>query len=593
MNPQDILRYVDSLHRDKNIDTELLFQAIESALQSAAKKQYGEEADVIVSIDRTNGTISATLDGEPLGDDQIGRIGAQTAKQVIIQKVREAERDALMIEYREQIGEIVSGIIGRADGGVATVNLGNVEAILPRSEQIPGESLHANERVRAIVFEVRPAGGNRVRVVLSRTRPQFVQRLFEQEIPELTDNVIAIKSISREPGYRSKVAVSSDDAQVDPISVCVGYRGSRIKAVREELAGEHIDVVRYDTNPEVLIPNALQPAEVDQVLLCDMIGRAIVLVQEDQLSLAIGRRGQNVRLASKLCGWDIEIMTNAELEEQIERAVGGFSQIPGVTEEIAQSLVEQGYLSYDDLSVIEPDVFMEMSGLSEEQVDQIVEIAEERAEEAEREAAEERRVRREQERAEAERQKILAMQGQTGEAAVEQTAVGAEAEPAAEAAPDAGAGEATDADASGVVDQAAVEGPGGEAEGIASDAEPPVMESPVVQQSGIEPPASAADEQTGKEASITEALAGSPEAGDQVMDTDAEAPAPSALASPHVQPPNPEDAPPVVNHEPASASDASQPNAPSAADTASSEGGAETSDTAEDSVAESASQREK
>jgi len=303
-----------------------------------------------------------------------------------------------MLEYRDQIGEIVSGMIGRADGGVATVNLGNVEAILPRSEQIPGESLHANERVRAIVFEVRPSGGNRVRVVLSRTRPQFVQRLFEQEIPELNDGVIAIKSISREPGYRSKVAVSSEDQQIDPISVCVGYRGSRIKAVREELAGEHIDVVRYDSDPEVLIPNALQPAEVDQVLLCDMIGRAIVLVQEDQLSLAIGRRGQNVRLASKLCGWDIEIMTNAELEEQIERAVGGFSQIPGITEEIAQALVEQGYLSYDDLSVIEPDLFMEMSGLSEADVDRIVETAEAKAEEAEQAAADERRVRRDQER---------------------------------------------------------------------------------------------------------------------------------------------------------------------------------------------------
>jgi N utilization substance protein A len=404
MNPQDILRYVDSLHRDRNIDSELLFQAIESALQSAAKRQYGEDSDVVVSINRENGQISATLEGEPLGDDQIGRIGAQTAKQVIIQRVREAERDALMIEYRDQIGEIVSGMIGRADGGVATVNLGNVEAILPRSEQIPGESLHANERVRAIVYEVRPQGGNRVRVVLSRTRPQFVQRLFEQEIPELGDEVIAIKSISREPGYRSKVAVSSDDAQIDPISVCVGYRGSRIKAVREELAGEHIDVVRYDSNPEILIPNALQPAEVDQVLLCDMIGRAIVLVKEDQLSLAIGRRGQNVRLASKLCGWDIEIMTAGELEEQIERAVGGFSQIPGITEEIAQTLVEQGYLSYDDLSVIEPDQFAEMAGLTVEQVDQIVEIAESRAEEAEKAAADERRVRRETEKLDRERE---------------------------------------------------------------------------------------------------------------------------------------------------------------------------------------------
>ncbi len=433
MNPQDILRYVDSLHREKNIDKELVFVAIESALQTAAKRQYGEEADITVQLDRENGRIHAILDGAPLGEDQIGRIGAQTAKQVIIQKVKEAERDSLMLEYREQIGEIVGGIIGRADGGVATVNLGNVEAILPRSEQIPGETLHAGERVRAVVFEVR-ATGNRVRVVLSRTRPQLVQRLFEQEIPELGEEIIAIKSISREPGYRSKVAVSSVDSQVDPIAVCVGYRGSRIKAVREELAGEHIDVVRYSDDPEVLIPNALQPAEVEQVLLCDMIGRAIVLVQEDQLSLAIGRRGQNVRLASKLCGWDIEIMTGGELEEQIERAVTGFSQIDDVTEEVAQGLVEQGYLSYDDLSVIEPDAFMEMSGLSAEAVDRIVEVAETMAEEAEQAAAEERRVRREREQLQKEAEAAGIAEPDPPPAAPDQAAAPSEADAPSEAA---------------------------------------------------------------------------------------------------------------------------------------------------------------
>ncbi|QDV62779.1 transcription termination factor NusA [Crateriforma conspicua] len=465
MNPQDILRYVDSMHREKNIDTDLVFSAIESALQSAAKRQYGEESDITVNLDRSNGRIMATLDGQPLGDDQIGRIGAQTAKQVIIQKVREAERDSLMTEYREQIGEIVSGIIGKADGGVATVNLGNVEAILPRSEQIPGETLHANERVRAIVFEVR-AAGNRVRVVLSRTRPQLVQRLFEQEIPELSEGVISINSISREPGYRSKVAVSSVDSQVDPIAVCVGYRGSRIKAVREELAGEHIDVVRFSDDPQVLIPNALQPAEVEQVLLCDLIGRAIVLVQEDQLSLAIGRRGQNVRLASKLCGWDIEIMTGGELEEQIERAVTGFSQIDGVTEEIAQALVEQGYLSYDDLSVIEPDVFAEMSGLPLETIDRIVEVAEARAEEAEEAAAEERAQRREREKA----QKAVEAQGgeaPTGEAATSEAP-----------ADDAGAEQAVSAEAESVeVEAESPEAPVAEAEAEPAETEAPAEEA--------------------------------------------------------------------------------------------------------------------
>ena len=446
MNPKDILSYVDSLHREKNIDKELVFIAIESAFQTAAKRQYGEEADIQVTLERDSGRINAILDGEPLSD-LIGRIGAQTAKQVIIQKVKEAERDSLMDEYRDQIGEIVSGIIGRADGGVATVNLGNVEAILPRSEQIPGESLHASERVRAVVFEVR-ATGNRVRVVLSRTRPQLVQRLFEQEIPELGEEIISIESISREPGYRSKVAVSSVDSQVDPIAVCVGYRGSRIKAVREELAGEHIDVVRYSEDPEVLIPNALQPATVEQVLLCDMIGRAIVLVQEDQLSLAIGRRGQNVRLASKLCGWDIEIMTGRELEEQIERAVTAFSQIEGMTDEIAQSLVEQGYLSYDDLSVIEPDLFMEMSGLTEEQVDAIVEAAEQMAEEAEEAAAEERRVRKEREQIQREAEEAGIAEAESVPAAQDGETEGGEVAPAEETAePAAEAAEASEVEA--------------------------------------------------------------------------------------------------------------------------------------------------
>jgi len=289
---------------------------------------------------------------------------------------------------------MVSGVIQRSEGGAATVSLGSVEAILPRSEQIPGESHHPNERIRAVIFEVKPQG-TRVKVVLSRTRPQLVQRLFEQEIPEIAEGVIKINAMAREPGYRSKVAVSSSDQRVDCVGACVGVRGNRIKNIVDELAGERIDIVRWSDDPEVLIPNALQPAEVDQVLLCDMIGRAIVLVREDQLSLAIGRRGQNVRLASKLCGWDIEIMTAEELEEQIERAVGGFSKLEGVNEELAQALVEQGYLSYDDLSVIEPDALMEMGGLTAEQMDRIVEQAEQWAEEAEQAAAVERRRQRE------------------------------------------------------------------------------------------------------------------------------------------------------------------------------------------------------
>ncbi len=391
MNPSEMLRIVDSVHRDKNIDKEVVFLAIEAALVTAAKKHYGELEDVTITIDRETGALSGTHNGEVLDPEEIsGRIGAQTAKQVIIQKIREAERDALIEEFSQQIGQIVTGVVTRAEGGATIVALhNNFEAILPRSEQIPGETHHPNERVRAIVYEVKPQG-SRVKVVLSRTKPQFVQRLFEQEIPEIADGVISINAISREPAHRSKVAVSSSDQRVDCVGACVGVRGNRIKNIVDELAGERIDIVRWNDDPETLIISALQPAEVDQVLLCGLIGRAIVLVREDQLSLAIGRKGQNVRLASKLCGWDIEIMTNDELEQQINRAVAGFCTLEGMTEELAQRLVEQGYLSYDDLSVIEPDQLMEMGGLTEEQVDALVLQAEERAEEAEQLAEQEK-----------------------------------------------------------------------------------------------------------------------------------------------------------------------------------------------------------
>ena len=402
MNANDLLRIVDSLHREKSIDKELVFRAIESALVTAAKKHYGEEAEVDFVIDREKGGIIGGVDGQPLDyEEVIGRIGAQTAKQVIIQKVREAERDVLVEEYASMQDDLISGMVRQHEGGATIVNLGRLDAILPRSEQIPGESHHANERVRAMITEVRTQG-NRVKVVLSRTRPLLVQRLFEQEIPEIADGVFNIDSISREPGYRSKVAVSSIDQRVDCVGACVGVRGNRIKNIVDELAGERIDIVRFDEDPQVLIRNALQPAEVDEVILCQMMGRAIVLVREDQLSLAIGRRGQNVRLASKLCGWDIEIMTQEELEEQIEGAVAAYCKLDGVDEELANRLVGEGYLSYDDLSVIEPDDLMEMGGLNEEQVDHIVNQAEEEAAKAEAIAEEKKRLQREQARLEAE-----------------------------------------------------------------------------------------------------------------------------------------------------------------------------------------------
>ncbi|MEM1303835.1 MAG: transcription termination factor NusA, partial [Planctomycetota bacterium] len=345
MNASEILRIVDAIHRDKNIEKELVFEGIEQAFVAALKKHYGEEAEVDVAIDQESGELTAACEGETLDSEEVvGRIGAQTAKQVMIQKIREAERDALYDEYEELIGHMISGVIQRYEGAAATVSLGNVEAILPRSEQIPGETHHANERVRGTVYEVRKAG-SRVKVILSRRAPALVQRLFEQEIPEIADGVIEIRAMAREPGYRSKVAVSSNDTRVDCVGACVGVRGNRIKNIVDELAGERIDIVRWDDDLEVLIPNALQPAEVEQVILCKMLGKAVVLVQEDNLSLAIGRRGQNVRLASKLSGWDIEIMTQEELADSIDQAVEGFSSLEGLEFELAEKLVEEGFLS--------------------------------------------------------------------------------------------------------------------------------------------------------------------------------------------------------------------------------------------------------
>jgi N utilization substance protein A len=398
MKPEEILRIVDAIHRDKNIDKEIVFQAIEAALVTALSRQYGETSVVTVDIDRESGKVTGTHDGQPLDTAELsGRIGAQTAKQVIIQKIREAERDAIHDEFEEQVGQMVSGVVTRFEGATATVQVGTQEAILPRSEQIPGESYHPNERIRGTIFEVRKVG-SRVKIILSRIRPQLVQRLFEQEIPEIADGVIEIRAIAREPGYRSKVAVISSDNRIDCVGACVGVRGNRIKNIVEELGGERIDIVRWNDDLQVLVPNALQPAEVDEVILCQMLGRGIVLVREDQLSLAIGRRGQNVRLASKLCGWDIEIMTREELDQQIERAIAGFSSIEGLDESVAERLVGEGFLSYDDLSVIEPDDLIEMGGLTAEQVDAIVAEAEERASQVEAAAADERRKQRESDR---------------------------------------------------------------------------------------------------------------------------------------------------------------------------------------------------
>jgi N utilization substance protein A len=371
-----LLRIVYSIQREKNVAEDILFDVITSAIQASILREFSEAKDVEVNIDRETGQIDASSCGQWLDPAELGRIAAQTAKQVIIQKIREAERDSLFEEFEDQRGDLVTGAVQRFEGGAVIVNLGKTNAILPSSEQIPGKIYHPNDRIRAIILEVRKVG-QRLKIILGRTHSDFVRRLFELEIPEIADQIVAIRALAREPGYRSKVAVASIDTKVDAVGACVGVRGTRIKNIVDELGGERIDIVRWNESLEVLIPNALQPAEIDEVMLCHLMGRAIVLVRDDQLSLAIGRRGQNVRLASKLVGWDIEIMTAEGLDEVIEKAVKSFEKIDVVDTELAERLVEQGILSFDDLSVMEiTDLVNTIEGITEEQAVKIVSKAE-------------------------------------------------------------------------------------------------------------------------------------------------------------------------------------------------------------------------
>lgn len=380
MKPDEILRLVDQIHLERKIDREAVFSIIEQALALAARKHGdgGDDSVVDVHIDRQSGDIYAYRDNLPLAPSEIAeRIGAQTAKQVIIQKIRDAERDMIYDEYYPLIGSVVVGYVHRNDGRGNTtyVSLPDVEAILPYSEKIPRENFPREARIKALVIDVKKVGA-KVKVVLSRYRALFVQRLFEQESPEIAEGAIEIVKVSREPGKRSKIAVVSHDPLVDLVGACVGARGARSRAVTEELGGERVDVVPWTQDASDFIRNALKPAEVDEIMLCTMLGRAIVLVQRDQRSLAIGKGGQNVRLASRLCDWDIDVMTREELDDLLEKAMRDFTSIEGVTEELADALVGQGFLSFDDLSVIEPSDLISLGGLTEEQVEAITERAE-------------------------------------------------------------------------------------------------------------------------------------------------------------------------------------------------------------------------
>ncbi len=374
----DLLRIVDSISRDKNIQKESVFADLEAAMSSAARKAFEEAEDVTVRIDRATGEIVATADDEPIDMKTLGRIAAQTAKQVMIQKIREDERSAIFDEYSERVGTIITGTITRYEGGSIIVNLGRGEAILPRSELIPGDQHHPGERIRAMILNVREEQ-SMVRIVLTQTHPDYIRKLFEVEVPEVGERIIEIRALAREAGYRTKVAVSSIDSKVDAVGACVGVRGSRIRNIVDELGGEKIDIVRWNESSQVLITNALKPAEVHEVFLCFEMGRATVIVEEDQLSLAIGKRGQNVRLAAQLTGWDIDISTPAEHNKCLDDMEKNLRGIDGFEVVFLDKMMAMGLISLADIAEVGAGPLVQEMELEEGLAARIVGVAGEQA----------------------------------------------------------------------------------------------------------------------------------------------------------------------------------------------------------------------
>ena len=347
---QELLRIVENIARDKNIDKESIFVDLEEAMVSAARKHFAEpESDIVVNIDRGTGEITAFKDEVQIDIKQLGRIPAQTAKQVIIQKIRADERSSIYAEFVQRKGEIVSGTVVRYESGALIVNLDRwTEGFMPKGEQIMGQTHRVGERVRCLILDVKETS-NQVKIILSRTHPDFIRRLFGLEVPEISEKIIEIRALAREAGYRTKVAVVSFDEKVDPVGACVGVRGSRIKNIVDELGGEKIDIVRWNESSQVLVSNALMPAKVSEIALCFELGRATVVVDEEQLSLAIGKHGQNVRLAARLTGWDIDILTPEEYNRGIEQLANSIKAVEGVDEAIVDKLIALGVISVSDL----------------------------------------------------------------------------------------------------------------------------------------------------------------------------------------------------------------------------------------------------
>ncbi len=380
MNNQEMLRLIDSISRDRNVDKESLYSDIEQAMVSAARKHFNavDTEEFTAELDRMTGKISVWRNQEEIPLESLGRIPAQTAKQVMIQRFREDERASIFNEFIDRVGELVTGMAQRYEGGALVVSIGRAEGFMPRSEQIPGEQHQPGERVRCIILDVRDVG-NQVKIVLSRAHPDFIRRLFEVEVPEVAERIIEVKAMAREPSHRTKIAVSSIDSKVDAVGACVGVRGSRIKNIVDELGGEKIDIVRWNESSQILIQNALKPAEVVEISLCFELGRATVVVNEDQLSLAIGKRGQNVRLAARLTSWDVDILTPAEFTKGLDTMEEALKAVEGITEEQIDRLAALGLISVFDIEEVGAEYLAQSIECETEQTQKMVEVAAERA----------------------------------------------------------------------------------------------------------------------------------------------------------------------------------------------------------------------
>ncbi len=406
----ELLQVADTVARDKGIDKDEVLEAMEQAIQKAGRSKYGQEYDIRAEIDRRSGEIrllrfrevvdaieneatQIALDAaqrlnaeaeigdfitDPLPPIDFGRIAAQTAKQVIVQKVRDAERQRQYKEFKDRTGEIVNGLVKRVEFGNVVVDLGRAEAMLRRDELLPRESFRQGERVRAYIYDVRQEARG-PQIFLSRTHPQFMAKLFAQEVPEIYDGIIEIKAVARDPGSRAKIAVISRDSGIDPVGACVGMRGSRVQAVVGELQGEKIDIIPWSSDPATFVVNALAPAEVTKVVMDEEQRRIEVVVPDDQLSLAIGRRGQNVRLASQLTGWDIDILTEAEESERRTEEFRTRSQMfidaLDIDDVIAHLLVTEGIGSLEEVAFVPVDDLAEIEGFDVEVAGELQERA--------------------------------------------------------------------------------------------------------------------------------------------------------------------------------------------------------------------------